>query len=156
MQKSHFHTHIKLAFWDSLMHVWKRFEVLFISVRSRLSIFEKILVLPQFPWVLSGFWGRVGRIEVVWVKIHIIGVEISTHEHVSAAFTKPILNFFISKVFFKDVVLEKTYQSITLVSETLIKTFNGESFKIGLQILVHLHDLGSVCGKKKTSKNTKI
>ena len=77
MQKFYFDIYIKLAPWDILMHLWKCFEVFFTSLRSRLLTFEKIIILPQFAWILGGFWGRMSRFEVVWSKLNVLESEFS-------------------------------------------------------------------------------
>ena len=127
------------------------------SSRSSLSIFEKIMSLPQFPWILRGFWGRMGKSEVVWTKRPIFGVRIFTHNHVPTAFAKPILIFFTSKNFFEVFKRYKNMWGCRLGPDVNIKNHSGDSFRIMFQILAHFYDFGSICGgRRKFWKNAKI
>ena len=72
MQKFYFNIYMKLAPWDILIHLLKCFEVFFTYLRSRLLTFEEIIILPQFAWILGGFWGRMGRFEVVWCMMNVL------------------------------------------------------------------------------------
>ena len=119
------------------------------SSRSSLSIFEKILSLPQFPWILRGFWGRMGKSEVVWTKRLIFGVRICTHNHVPTAFAKPILIFFTSKNFFEVFRRYKNMWGCRLGPDMNIKNHSGDSFRIMFQILAHFYDFGSIYGGRR-------